>query len=60
MNHFALCIDRSDLFEQLHEASEAVLLAETGEVLEFSAGDSTIHFIIIDEKKEREDDDFDD
>ena len=58
MKHIALCYDRLDFLDFVHDLTSVVCDAESGEVLEFVFGDDYLfHVVIVDDDKEEEEND---
>lgn len=56
MKHFSFCIDRIDLAYTLGAAAQAVRECSAGEVVELNFCDLALHFVVIDDSVESEDD----
>lgn len=58
MKHIALCCDRWDFLDVVHDLTLVLCDAESGEVLEFVFGDDYMfHVVIVDDAKEEEEND---
>lgn len=58
MKHIALCCDRLDFLDFVHDLTLVLHDAESGEVLEFVCGDDYMfHVVIVDDDKEEEEND---
>lgn len=58
MKHIALCCDRWDFLDFVHDLTSVLGDAESGEVLEFVFGDDYMfHVVIVDDDKEEEEND---
>lgn len=58
MKHIALCCDRLDFLDFVHDLTSVLCDAESGEVLEFVCGDDYMfHVVIVDDESEEKEND---